>query len=135
VDRKTYLSPYHPTGTRSGTGFAPGGASDPRFSSVLAFRCSCVPEGWWRETKDGGGRDRPEHDVLPQTEGRSTDGGLAASRRGKTLSISLQRMTCGPLRGKTLSVSLQRMTYGPLRGREPVSGGWAKPKPLRLSPS
>jgi len=29
-------------------------------------------------------RDRPEHDVLPQPEGRFTDGGIAASRRRKT---------------------------------------------------
>jgi len=38
-------------------------------------------------------------------------------------------------RRKTLSVSLQRMTCGPLRGRGPGSGGWAKHQPLRLSPS
>jgi len=38
-------------------------------------------------------------------------------------------------RQKTLSVSLQRMTCGPLRGRELFPGGWAIPEPLRLSPS
>jgi len=77
----------------------------------------------------------------------------------KTLSVSPQRMTCGPLRARpSLSLparertwfqrfgetrapaSLPRKRSGetkrglPLHRREPGSGGWAKHWPLRLSP-
>jgi len=76
VGRKKYLSRIS-TGRRRSDGGDPGVAADHRSASVLAF------------LKDGGGRprivggDRPEHDVLLRTQGRSTDGGLAVSRRRK----------------------------------------------------
>jgi len=39
-----------------------------------------------------------------------------------------------PPANKTLSVSLQRMTYGPLRGRGPGSGGWRNTGPCVSPP-
>ena len=62
--------------------------ADHRSSSVLAFLCSCFPEGlpeglrgtgWY--LKDWGYR---RDDVLPPREDRSTDGGIADSSRRKT---------------------------------------------------
>ena len=54
------------------------------------------------------------------------------SMRRKTLSVSLQRTTYGPLRGRELGPG--GWAHGSLRGRDPVPGGWADPGPLRLSP-
>ena len=50
----------------------------------------------------------------------------------KTLFVSLQRTTYGPLRGRELGPG--DWAHGPVRGREPASGGRANPRPLRLSP-
>jgi len=94
--------------------FAPGEAADHRSASVLAFLCSCFPEGLWTKAKDCG-EDRPEHDVRPQTEDRSPDGAIAESRRRKTPLVLLPYE--GERRGGRVSPNLWNQVLS-LEGRD-----------------
>ena len=75
-----------PTGTRSGTGFAPGVAVDHRPSSVLAFLCSCFPEGLLEEAGGGAAGER-----------RSPSPRGSVNRWGNRRLLAPQDPSCSPL--------------------------------------
>jgi len=123
VGRKKYLSRIS-TGRRRSDGGDPGVAADHRSASVLAF------------LKDGGGRprivggDRPEHDVLLRTQGRSTDGGLAVSRRRKPPLVLPRTLSGERRKGRCFA---QPPEPGPLPHRGPQVILWGETEKALLS--
>jgi len=65
------------------------------------------------------GKDRPEHDVLTRTQGRSTDGGIAESRRRKT-PLVLPRKLSGERRKGPVFRSTSGTRSSPVKGKTPL---------------